>query len=370
MRKLLALFLAGAMILTLTSCGADAPETPDNGENSSENGYNPIHITEKNALSIAKEKYVSDYLYKISSSEKIDGNEYYIVHVHETIPQNSDDDEIVTYAWIYINKITGEAYRLSLSGDELIPLEDGLIAKVFEISIEEDLTKKDVEKLKRYTNITLMIEAEGVDISLLSELNNLEILAIYQGGHPSPLTTVQSFISDFSFLSGMNLISLKIHFGGFDADLNDFEFKHLETLGIYYANITSTDEIKTFPALKDMEIKFSNVKSINPFTALKLEKLFLDSVVFEQVDIDKINEISTLRELDFVLCDNFVITKLGGLTNLEIFGLFVREVDFDIEVIYELTWLKTLTIHPDIITEEQATRYKELNPDISITYYS
>ncbi|MCL2697779.1 MAG: hypothetical protein FWE74_06835 [Oscillospiraceae bacterium] len=250
-----------------------------------------------------------------------------------------------------------------------------LVAEPLTLHLNRDLTAEDIEDLMFYTEIEIWIEAEGIDISLLSELKNLENLTLYQNRAPGLLGDwYHYYISDFSFLNGMNLRVLKLDCSGFEVLLNEIELENLEELDLYYAYINDEEEITAFPNLRKLRVWFSNMKSIDPLCGLNLEYLYINACGFEDVNLNGLNRITTLEELIIYYGKNIELTNLSDLINLRKLVLHTVRIEFVNEIIFDLPWLEVLGINPLNASLEEAEncleRYMEINPSGFISFTS
>ena len=318
MKRIISLLLVITLATTLLFCACTSPEEPE-----SEEAQEPVESVES-----------SDLPEDVGEEEPIEDGE------HE--PPSEEVVEI---------------------GEE----EQKIITEPLKLHLDRDLTEEDINDLKNYSKIELWIEAEGVNISLLSELENLESLELYQGHYPGLLGDWYFYyISDFSFLNDMNLTTLKLDCSGFDINLNEINLENLENLELYYANIIDEEEIKTFPNLKNLTIWFSDINSIDPFCGMELEYIYFYVNSFNNQNFDNINKIKTLKKLIIGLCGKIQFTAFNGLINLELLSIYNNEINFDIEIIYELTWLEILQIdHPHFL-DEQKRKFSEINPECLI----
>jgi len=241
-----------------------------------------------------------------------------------------------------------------------------LIREVKRINLNKDLTDEDIEELWSYTNIVITLD-DAVDISLISELENLEELAVFQGYSPNWFeTSSRAYISDFSFLNNMQIKKLEIDFSDKDIILNEINLPQLEEVVISYANIIDDEIITSFPNLKSLSIWLSDVKSIAPFCGMDLEIISFFCTEFKEENSDSINNIITLEDLA-ISFTNISFSTLSGLTSLRNLYLQSLPDDFDFEMLFELTWLKGLKLEispPEGFIE----RYKEANPTV-YTYW-
>ena len=237
-------------------------------------------------------------------------------------------------------------------------------AEPFRLSLSVDLTQQDIETLKQHKNIFLTIEEEGIDISLLSQLDSLEILSISQSedipGNP-PLF----FISDFSFLRNIiSLRALNLDCGGFEFNSDNIaNLSNLEKLTINNAIISSDEEIKGFPNIKELKIYGSQINSIDPFCGLNLYSFTLYGCEFEDRNLDSINEISSLKELIIDFCNDIEFTAFNGLNNLKTLTIKGNDIALNFESLLKLTQLEELSVRYEQFTHEQRVAFVETNPN-------
>jgi hypothetical protein len=160
---------------------------------------------------------------------------------------------------------------------------------------------------------------------------------------------------------------LNLGMGGFEFNIDHIaNLRNLEILSISNAIISLEERIEGFPNLRKLSIWGSDIKSISPFCGLNLYKLDLYGCTFDDNNLDSINEISSLIELRIDFSNDIEFTTFNGLNNLRELTLHSENAVINIESLFELTQLERLTTHWGLMSFEQLTAFKEMNPDCII----
>lgn len=131
----------------------------------------------------------------------------------------------------------------------------------------------------------------------------------------------------------------------YSRDWFEINGKNFTTLG----RIQRLDDIKHFPNLRDLDIRYQESLDISASKSLaSLESLYLTNNQIK--DISTIAELLNLKRLDL---DNNSLTDISaikGLTNLEVLSLNDNQL-IDISVLKDLNGLKSLNLHYNQISD-------------------
>ncbi|MCM1060271.1 MAG: leucine-rich repeat domain-containing protein [Eubacterium sp.] len=251
-----------------------------------------------------------EYRYSTSSTS------YIIVHLDNEIT-NEDIDKLNR-----LNNLTSlNLFIKNENFNDISQLKRLTLNNLTELIIEgRDCKINDINAISNFTNLTkfhILINNQISDISILSDLTNLEELTIIGGK-----------ISDISALENLN--NLKC------LDLNRNQIRDISVIS---------------KLMKLEELDLSNNK-INDISALKsLTNLKVLDLSNNQIsDINNLNDLTILKFLNLRGNQIYDINALKELTECEVLHLGANQID-NIDALKNLTKLNALSINSNKITE-------------------
>jgi internalin A len=162
----------------------------------------------------------------------------------------------------------------------------------------------DLAPLKNLDNL-IRIDAYGCEMSDLSYLEKLKSIEI--------LLINSKTVSDFSFLKGLtNLNIVSLAGSNFDDITNISELSNITYLDISVTNIENINLLKNLKNITRLELNSTKVSDISALSSLKE----LINLVISQTKVDNLEPLRELKNLKYLDCSNTGISNLNALSDL------------------------------------------------------
>ena len=191
-------------------------------------------------------------------------------------------------------------------------------------STQNDFSESDVEVLKHCRKLSVELHCPN-DISLFSQLEQLESLSICEGVEAAFVTTEKKYIDDYSFLTSLtNLQELRLINAEIDISLlkgmyrlksltiaegiikvsEKFELASLDSVCFAYCDFDELDFLSSFDNLNELELMYCH---------------------FPKEQIQVLNTLTRLERLDLTNCDLSELTNLLSLDKLKHLNIYTYQ---------------------------------------------